>query len=535
MFSHKPISINLFILLLGLTVIGFLNEFQFQSAGKVLTYISIVLFFVIFFNSIFIENYRLSISIFFLLLFILYFSSYKFGSFPSTDFIKKFIQILICFFILIFFVVNKIRIQTDLLILPIISVGLFLFFILALDNILENDFLYFFSYLFSENNISEFYENNLSNFSLNEFWIENNPYTILLNIILFYLLCKKDFNKKTISQIGIIIFLIFFSENTFSKFVMIILLSTFFLKRKNEKFFLFFVIFFFSSIIFFILSLVFFYDNLIFMINSIYEYFFLNFMDEKINEIDYNFLATSNENKVIFSKIISILSFKGQEFFQPFNDTTLKRTTEDIHLYNKDISNFYYNYYFGLISRISILKIKISEISTNTNMYDFSDLINIKIFGIGYAAAPAGYVFPEVVNEWFEYKKNVNSENFLNNCLNNFDLNTGCGKKFIDETSYLKFYGYNLISQNLSSTHNTWLTLVIILKKFIFLFFLIFLLFFVYCVRYKKIELLFIILSVFLIFVFEDYLFFNRYNLSLIFWLIMSQIIIDLSIKNRIN
>ena len=146
-----------------------------------------------------------------------------------------------------------------------------------------------------------------------------------------------------------------------------------------------------------------------------------------------------------------------------------------------------------------------------------------------------GYVFPEVVNEWFEYEKKIGSENFLDNCINNFDLENDCAKKFIDETSYLKFHSYNLISQNLNSTHNTWLTLVIILKKFTFLFFLIFLLFFIYCIKYKKVESLFIILSVFLIFVFEDYLFFNRYNLSLIFWLIMSQIIIDLSIKNRIN
>ena len=531
---HKLININIFTLVLAVTTIGFLNEFQFQSIGKVLTYISVILFLVIVFNKNFLNNYKFYGFIFFILFLILYLSSNNFGNLPSINFLKMFIQIFICFLVFIFFIINKIHINTDLIVVPVISIGSFLLFLLLIDKFSDNFFLYNFSFIFSESNISEFYKENLSSFSLNEFWIENNPYSILLNILLLNLLCKKKFNMKYLLQICIIIFLIFFSENTFSKITMFLLLSSFFLKENTPKFFLITLITLIFSIIFIISGIFFFYDNLIFVINFIYEVLFSNLMSEEFIKIEYGYLATSSNYNNLMTKVISILSFKSANYFQPLKDSYT------FDPYNHNISHTYYNYYMGLIFRLSIIKLKILELVKGLDIYSFSNEIRLQLIGKDYMLTPKAYIFPDISNEFLMYLSVINSEQYLFDCKENFDFKNNiidCGKNLLGSDALLNFdfHTYNMIGQNIQSTHNSWLSFAIISKKFIFLIIINFLLFLMYLIIYKKLEILFIIFNIFFIFLFEDYLFSNRYNLSLIFWLILSQIFLDLSIKKRIN
>jgi hypothetical protein len=103
MFFHKSIYFNFFYLALAFTVIGFFNEFQFQSLGKFITYLSVVLFLFIFFNEKDFQNYKYYILLFSLVFFILYFSNHRVADFFTFDFLKKFTQILISLLIFFFF------------------------------------------------------------------------------------------------------------------------------------------------------------------------------------------------------------------------------------------------------------------------------------------------------------------------------------------------------------------------------------------------------------------------------------------------
>ena len=522
--------INIFFILLGFSFITFFKGYYPQIIGKIFILLSIIVFFSLLIQQkkfLFLRRY-LIFSLLFYLFF--YLSNFTIGDIPTIDFFKKINQILICILIFsaIYFEklpIKKIEIATFIA----LGIGIFVILILFFHNKLNLNILPFFEIFFSHK--VHLYDNEVIKKSLLEdSFLRNNPYCILLNVITLYYLIQNKFTSKSIIILLISSTLLFLSSNVFSKYVQLSIIFFFIIKNYQIgflilKFFILSLLIFFLFF-FFILDL----QLLINLINIFFSKIFLYLFDVKKNLI-YNYLVIYNDEKELILKIISLSNF---EFFSEFDQENLINDN-----YEKEfqyIRNFYYDYYLGGIFRIGIIKFKLMYLPNESFVNILNSPFILRLFGGNNLN----------VYNTFDPQTNFYYFDLISKLKNNYYDEICLQKKMFDDISCLNnliskdypslifnFESASNIKQKLTSTHNSFLTFIILINKFYIILIINLILCSIFLLMSQNKDLVFFIISFILIFFFEDYLFFNRYNISIFSWIVVA-ISLKLIIQKRI-
>ena len=508
---YKEIIINIIFILFGLSIITFFKGFFPQILGKLFLFFGLSLFILKIFldKKFFFIKQFLFYSIFFYLF--LYIANYDLGEIPNKDFFKKSSQILFCILIFCyFFLYENDKININLITYLVLGIGSFVIFILFLKNNLNLDILHWVKLFFSEK-IYTYNDDVIKKSLLDNYFFRNNPYCVLLNTLILFYLVQNKFSFKECSILFLLILFIFLSTNMFSKVVTLLILS-FYLINKNKfgikflKFFLILIIFLIAT--FLILEL----QIIIDLVNFIFDKIFRFYFDLKPDYIASHIVIYDDKNNINI-KIISLSNF---EFFSNYSND----------LKFNIIRKFYYDYYLGGIFRLLIIKFKLLSLHEE----NFSQILNssfyIRLFG-GSNLIVENIFTPDVVEKYFIVLEKLNNNHYSSICLNQLSLfdDVKCHTLLINkEYPDLDFHFISAsnIRQKLTSTHNSFLTTLIVFNKFYFILIINVALIGVYIIFKGNKDIIFTLLSSLLIFFFEDYLFFNRYNVSIIFWLTLA-------------
>lgn len=514
---------SFFLFLLSLSTIIFIKDNLFINFGKIFIYASLLIFlsFSLYYNK---NNLFLILFICILYLLLIYLANFDVGEAPNNQFIKKIFQIFIVLFIFFYFFSRKKLINLDIFTISFILISAFLYLIIFLglkSNFFSIDIIFS---SFSKIEYFDLYSNNISF----EYFFYNNPLTMISNLLIFYYLVQRKFNSRNISFIFILSILIFISDNNFSKFTNILIFTLFIFKELS---FNLFKIFSYIILTLFALSTFLIIFNLQVLIDLIgYIYSFLSKIYFKT---DLNFhksiVVIYDEFNNFNYQIISVTSFEELYHRKYFDGLSSKFTPQEIR-------GYYYDIYFGIISRLIILKLKLSQIYINDFSFIINHPLNIKIIG-GSIIDLKHYYYPDIVDNLIELEKKLSNNFFSYICANQKKIIDDC---LINEISkdyeglIFSIHDSN-ISQKIVSTHNSWLTLLLIFNKFVYLFIINIFCIMFYLLKKNKINYIFSIFSIFFIMLFEDYLFFNRYNISILTWVVISQCFILLSMDQNVK
>ena len=529
---------EIFLFFLALSLISIIRYPIFDNVARYLIFIALITFIVLNFVEI-IRNFK-SILTFSLLIFltISFGNSIIFFNFDyDLEFFKKILQILICIFL--FFHFSEKKININFFVYSIFIILLFSFILTLLTEIFGNAILrkiFFFDFWFFRNFLhSDIIVDSVSQTRLNlldKFLFRQNSIGILINSLILFYLIKNKFEIKNILTLFFLTITIFLSDNTFSKVITISLFICFYITQipKFGKVLLSLV---FVMIIIFLLII--YLIDLQAIINSLNNiiYYIFKIFNYQIDYFKYGYLGLSDNNFAIKYKVLSL-----DNFYSLVSQKDLS------HMNNAH--KIYFDYYFGIISRIAIFKFKLINY-TNLN---FVEILNspfqLNLYPSGYLELTKKVTLDNDIslsvlennNIILDLNKKLQSGYFAEKCINDdFSFITCLNYEIFKLHPNLEYTFYNPghISQRLVSTHNSFLTLFLIFNKFSNLLLVNFIIIFLYLLFFIRKEFMFLFLGSILIMLFEDYLFFNRFNISIIFWILMAQCVNRINITSKIK